>query len=163
MKHFLIIALFVAGHVLHAQDEGIPEIKMQFITHVFSSQDNFKSLHNAKSGENEKFIFYDTNEALGNRYISILQSKADTSQWLYYVEYPMVTTEDLADLAKVEPHVFGVLNVHIKSGRLKGDENTEGDIVRTNLYIAKTNEWFGELVTDNAKQKFYILLTNARW
>lgn len=163
MKQILVVIFLVSAQFLFAQSDGIPAAKMQFITHLYSSQENYKVLHNAKSGENEKFIFYDTGEALGNRYISILQSKADTSQWIYYVEYPMVTTEDLTDLAQVEPHVFDVLNLYIKTGRLKGEEKTEGDIVRTDLYIAKTNEWFGELVTDNAKQKFYILLTNARW
>jgi hypothetical protein len=143
--------------------EGIPEIKMQFITHLYSSQQNYKALHHEKTGENDQYIFYQTSEALGNRYIAIAQSKKDTSQWVYYVEYPIATTEDIAAVAEVEKNVFEVLNLYVKTGRLKGSENTEGDIVRTNLLIAKNDTWFGEVVTDNATKKFHILLTNSRW
>jgi hypothetical protein len=161
---FFLLGLFALSVSVHAQEDAdIPAAKMQFITHLYSSQENYKALHRDKSGENEKYTFFDTSDALGGRYISICQSKADTSQWIYYVEYPMETAEDFKDIADVQPHVFAVLNLYVKTGRLKGEEKTEGDIVRTDLYIAKTNEWFGELVTDNAKKKFYVLLTNARW
>jgi hypothetical protein len=162
---FILTALFIINVSVSAQEsDGIPEAKMQFITHLYSSQNNYRTLHAGfKSNENDKYIFYETKEALGARYISICQSKADTSQWLYYVEYPMVTAEDFKDVSEVQPHIFAAFNLYIKSGRLKGDEKTEGDVVRTDLYIAKTDEWFGELVTDNAKKKFYVLLTNARW
>jgi hypothetical protein len=162
---FILISLFIFSMAVSAQEgDGMPEVRMQFITHLFSSQDNYRTLHAGfKSGENETYSFYETHEALGARYISIAQSKADTSKWIYYVQYPMETSQDLKDLGEVQPHIFDAFNLYIKSGRLKGDEKTEGEVVRTNLYIAKTEEWFGELVTDNAKRKFYVLLTNARW
>jgi hypothetical protein len=167
MKQSLLILtiLFTFSQAVCAQEgDGMPEARMQFITHLFSSQDNYRTLHAGfKSGENEIYSFYETHEALGARYISIAQSKADTSKWIYYVQYPMETAQDLKDLGEVQPHIFDAFNLYIKSGRLKGDEKTEGDVVRTNLYIAKTEEWFGELVTDNAKKKFYVLLTNAKW
>jgi hypothetical protein len=159
-----LFAILITPLLAFSQDsEGVPEIKMQFITHIYSSQKNYAALHTDKASENDQYIFYNSGEALGSRYITIAQSKKDTSQWIYYVEYPMETAEDLKNVADVEPHVFSVLNLYVKTGRLKGDENTEGDIVRTNLYVASTNEWFGELVTDNAKKKFHILLTNAHW
>ena len=134
---------------------------MQFYVHFMGTQDDFEKLHGEKSSENEEYIYYNSEKLLGSKTILIAQNKKDLTLWIYYVEYSMDT--ELSELMEVQPAIFKVLNDQVGAGKIKGEETTEGNITKTNLYTVAKNEWLGELVTDNENQKFYVLLANTKF
>jgi hypothetical protein len=44
----------------------------------------------------------------------------------------------------------------------KGEEGSEGETTRTDLYMTEGNVWLGEIVTRNGKQTFHIFLKIVR-
>lgn len=164
IKSSLLVLLFVisSGFAAHAQSEGSLSVPfMQFYVHFMGTQDDFEKLHGEKSSENEEYIYYNSEKLLGSKTILIAQNKKDLTLWIYYVEYSMDT--ELSELMEVQPAIFKVLNDQVGAGKIKGEETTEGNITKTNLYTVAKNEWLGELVTDNENQKFYVLLANTKF
>lgn len=164
IKSSLLVLLFVisSGFGAHAQSEGSLSVPfMQFYVHFMGTQDDFEKLYGEKSSENEEYIYYNSEKLLGSKTILIAQNKKDLTLWIYYVEYSMDT--ELSELMEVQPAIFKVLNDQVGAGKIKGEETTEGNITKTNLYTVAKNEWLGELVTDNENQKFYVLLANTKF
>ncbi|MBS1490998.1 MAG: hypothetical protein JSS93_10755 [Bacteroidetes bacterium] len=162
-KYWSVVVFIFLARLCPAQDES-SGLTMQLMMHLSASQKDFQSLHtDSITYEDENYKYFNSREGLLTRYISILQSKKNPSLWIYFIEYDMNDTDDLSALSKIEPALFKLINLFIKAGRFKGDEKTENNITRSNLYIAKTNDWYGEVVTNNDKKKFHILFTNKRW
>lgn len=159
---FVILLTIISYNAAQAQTEGSLSIPfMQFYVHFMGTQDDFEKLHGEKSSENEEYIYYNSEKLLGSKSILIAQNKKDLTLWIYYVEYSM--ENELSELMEVQPAIFKVLNDQVGAGKIRGEETTEGNVTKTNLYTTAKNEWLGELVTDNEKQKFYVLLANTKF
>ena len=146
----------------HAQDEAAAtEAKVQFSSVMVGTNNSFASMRGEKLKDDDNFVYYQSDYGLGTKAFTILNSKADTTEWYCFVRYHMI--DDMKDVVAVESGVFGLLNMIISKGKIKGTEGTEGKITRTDLYVTENNAWLGELVSDGEKQTFHIFMKNTKW
>ncbi len=146
----------------NAQDESAAtEAKMQFSSVMMGTNNSFASLRGAKIKDDENFVYYESEYGLGTKALTILNSKADTTEWYCFIRFHMI--DEMKDVVAVESGVFGLLNMLIGGGKIKGTEGTEGKITRTDLYVTENNAWLGELVSDGEKQTFHIFMKNTKW
>ncbi len=158
----LIAICLFAGSNVHAQDEAAAtEARMQFSSVILGTNNSFAALRGPRLKDDENFVYYDSDRGLGSKFLTILNSKADTTEWYCFVRFHMI--DDLKDVVAVESGVFGLLNMIIGGGKIKGSEGTEGKITRTDLYVTENNAWLGELVSDSEKQTFHIFMKNTKW
>lgn len=158
---FLVTILLAAPIVVTAQDDPVMEAKLQFSSMFMGTNNSFKTLKGEKYSEDDNWVYFGSEYGLGTKAVTILNSKKDTTAWYCYIKFSLET--DLNQLANVQSGVFGVLNMVISGGKIKGTEETENKITRTDLYVTKNNEWLGELVTDGDKKTFHIFLKNLPW
>jgi len=159
---FLIAILILSLSTAFAQDEtAATEAKMQFSSVMMGTNNSFTSLKGAKIKDDENFVYYESEYGLGTKALTILNSKTDTTEWYCYVRFHMI--DDMKDVVAVESGVFGLLNMIIGGGKIKGTEGTEGKLTRTDLYVTENNAWLGELVSDGDKQIFHIFMKNTKW
>jgi len=158
---FLAILLFT-GSTAFAQDESAAtEAKMQFSSVMMGANNSFASMRGEKIKDDENFVYYQSDYGLGTKALTILNSKADTTEWYCFIRFHMI--DDMKDVVAVESGAFGLLNMLVGGGKIKGSEGTEGKITRTDLYVTANNAWLGELVSDGEKQTFHIFMKNTKW
>lgn len=162
-KFFITLAslLFIGIHVSVAQDDPEMSAKLQFSSMFMGTNNSFEKLKGEKYSEDENWVYYGSDYGLGKRAATILNSKKNASEWYCYIQFSLV--DDLTELPPVQSGVFGMLNMIANGGKIKGEEATEGEITRTDLYVTKDNVWLGEIVTDNSKKTFHIFLKNSPW
>lgn len=158
---FFLFSLSLASIPVVAQDDATTNAKLQFSSMFMGTKNAFADLKGDLLLEDENFTYYKSEYGLGNRAFTVLHSKKDSTEWYCYVEFSMET--DLTELPAVQSGAFGVLNMMVSGGKITGQENTEGDIIRTDLYASVTNAWLGELVSNQSKKTFHILLKNTDW
>lgn len=156
---FLLLSFVITSAI--AQDDAETNAKLQFSSMFIGTKNNFADLKGDLLLEDENFIYYKSEYGLGNRAFTVFQSKKDSTEWYCFVEFSMET--DITELPAVQGGAFGVLNMMVSGGKIHGEETTEGEKIRTDLYASGTNAWLGELVTDQEKKTFHILLKNTAW
>lgn len=165
MKTVRMVLLFViifltASPALRAQDAAT-EAKLQFSSLFLGTTNSFKTLKGEKYADDENWTYFASDYGLGERAATILQSKKDTAQWYCYVKFSY--EDDLNALPAVQSGIFDLLNMVVKGGKIKGEEKTENNVVRTDLFATKNDEWLGEVVSDNNKKTFHVFLKNVNW
>jgi hypothetical protein len=166
MKSISFVAL-VAGILIAttqlsvAQKDAILEAKLQFSSMFMGANNNFESLKGEQYSEDDNWTYYGSEYGLGTKAVTILKSKKDTTGWYCYVKFNM--NDDLAELPAVQSGVFEMLNMVVKGGKISGEEETEGAVTRTDLYVKKNGAWLGELVSDGDKKTFHVFLKNEVW
>lgn len=163
IKSIFILALFVFGitRLSVAQDDAVLQVKMQFSSLFMGTNDNFKALKGEQYADDDNFIYYGSGYGLGEKAVTILHSKKDTTAWYCYIKFSLDT--DLEVLPNIQSGVFGLLNMVITGGKIRGTEGTENGITRTDIYVKSNDAWIGELVTNADKKTFHILLQNTPW
>ena len=156
-----IVLLFTLSRPCLAQDDPVMSAKMQFSSILMGTNNSFSSLKGDKVGEDDNYMYYRSEYGLGNKALTVLHSKKDTTEWLCFVRYS--TETDLDQIPAIESGVFGMINMVIKGGKIKGTEGTENNVTRTDLYVTQGEEWLGELVTDSNKKTFHVLFRNTKW
>ncbi len=165
MKSNFILALAIVSIITtntsFAQDDEILQVKMQFSSLFMGTNDSFTKLKGEQYSDDDNWTYYGSEYGLGEKAVTILHSKKDTTAWYCYIKFSLET--ELDQLSKVESGVFGMLNMVIGGGKIRGTENTENGVTRTDIYVTANDAWLGELVTDADKKTFHILLQNTPW
>lgn len=158
---FLLLLSSFAITPAIAQDDAQMNAKLQFSSMFIGTKNNFADLKGEQFLEDENFVYFKSEYGLGNRAFTLLQSKKDSTEWYCFVEFSMET--DITELPAIQGGTFELLNMMVTGGKIHGEETTEGEKIRTDLYASGTNAWLGELVTDQEKKTFHILLKNTQW
>jgi hypothetical protein len=163
MKTFriLFILLVTVFQTSFAQDDAALNAKMQFSSLFLGTNNNFKEVKGDQYNEDENFTYYGSEYGLGDKAVTILKSKKDTTTWYCYIKFSLET--ELEAVLPIQTGTFELLNMLITGGKIRGTEETEGGITRTDLYVKSNDAWLGELVTDGDKKTFHILLKNTPW
>lgn len=160
-SRFIVLLLALTCNISFAQDDAVMEAKLQFSSLFMGTTNNFETLKGEQYSEDENWVYYASDYGLGKKAVTILNSKKNTNEWYCYILFSL--DSDLAELPAIQSGVFGMLNMVVNGGKIKGEEGTEGATTRTDLYATNSNAWLGELVTDDDKKTFHILLKNTPW
>lgn len=163
MKQSLLLTAFLLSFTVSvlAQEDAKLQAKMQFSSMFVGANNSFRELKNKLYHEDENWSYYSSEYGLGEKALTVLRSKKDTTDWYSYISFSMDT--DLEQLPAVQGGVFELLNMLITAGKIRGTEETEGNITRTDIYVKSNDAWLGELVSDKEKKTFHILLHNTPW
>lgn len=157
----LVAFLMIGTQISLAQDDAEMSAKLQFSSLFLGTNNNFETLKGEKYNEDDNWVYYESEYGLGQKAATILNSKKNTSEWYCYIQFSL--ENDLTELPAIQSGVFGMLNMVAKGGKIKGEEGSEGETTRTDLFVTKDNVWLGEIVTDNSKKTFHIFLKNSPW
>ncbi len=157
----LSILLISVAQLSFAQDDAALSAKMQFSSLFLGTNNNFKELKGEQYNDDDNFIYYGSEYGMGEKAVTILKSKKDTAVWYCYIKFSLET--ELEAVLPIQTGTFELLNMMITGGKIRGTEETEGNITRTDLYVKGNDAWIGELVTDGDKKTFHILLKNTPW
>lgn len=163
MKSFFLFIAFllsISGS-LHAQEDATLQAKMQFSSMFVGANNSFRELKGSMYSEDDNWSYYSSEYGLGNKALTVLRSKKDTTDWYSYINFSLDT--DLEQLPAIQQGVFQLINMLITAGKIRGTEETEGGITRTDIYVKSNDAWLGELVTNSEKKTFHILLRNTPW
>jgi hypothetical protein len=163
MKPVLILSILLI-HVTQlsfAQDDAVLNAKMQFSSLFLGTNDNFEKLKGTLYSEDDNWNYFGSEYGLGEKAVTILKSKKDSTAWYCYIQFSLET--DMEAVLPIQTGTFEMLNMMITAGKIRGTENTEDGITRTDLYVKSNDAWLGELVTDSKKKTFHILLKNTPW
>jgi hypothetical protein len=144
-----------------AQEDAALNAKLQFSSLFLGTKDNFEKLKGALYTEDDNWSYYGSEYGLGEKAVTILKSKKDSTAWYCYIQFSMDT--DMDALPAIQTGTFELLNMMITAGKIRGTEDTEDGITRTDLYVKSNDAWLGELVSDSKKKTFHILLKNTPW
>lgn len=163
MKPVLIltILLFSVTQFSVAQDDAALSAKMQFSSLFLGTQDNFEKLKGDLYSEDDNWSYYGSEYGLGEKAVTILKSKKDSTAWYCYIQFSLET--ELDKVLPIQTGTFELINMMITGGKIRGTEETEDGVTRSDLYVKSNDAWLGELVTDSNKKTFHILLKNTPW
>lgn len=163
MKLFLLLITFLLTTTssLFAQEDAKLNAKLQFSSMFVGTNNSFRNLKGELYSEDDNWSYYSSEYGLGEKAITILQSKKDTTNWYCYIKFSLDT--DLEQLPAVQGGVFELLNMLVSGGKIRGTEDTEAGVTRTDLYVKSNDAWLGEIVSDSEKKTFHIFLKNTAW
>lgn len=163
MKQSLLLTalLLTFSTSLFAQEDEKLQAKMQFSSMFVGTNNSFRELKGTLYSEDENWSYYGSEYGLGDKAMTILRSKKDTAEWYSYIKFSLDT--DMEQILPIQTGVFELINMLITAGKIRGTEETEANVTRTDLYVKSNDAWLGELVTDGEKKTFHILLKNTPW